>query len=391
MNGIHHFRLLKAFVFACWVAGASCSIQHDPEPASLDLKPAGIGCSSINLVNDSHSIFGKNLDNCYTTEGLVLINKRGVQRTSPYVSTTGARATWRSRYASVNFAFVHMGFVWTGMNEKGLVISMMGIPEIESPPPDERPPLVDGQWIQYMLDTCQTVEEVLIASQDVRIITVDHYHIADRAGHSAVIEWLGGVKHVYSGEDLPLSVLTNSTYGSSIEDWLRYEESPFPPPNGSLERFRIAADRVRDFQSTDAGAAVDYAFETLSSIRSELIYGYPNTTQWSMVFDTQNLRAYFRTYSHPENRFIDLYDFDLSCDAPVQMLQIQEPLEGSVFPFFEDLDFAAACAHYRHFVESFQGYTPSESHVINEISFYMGFPCVGLEPPRRLRGRVTPG
>ncbi len=348
-------------------------------------------CSSINLVNNGHSVFGKNLDNNYSTGGLILINKRGVETDGRGVSTTGQRAHWVSRYASVNFSFVHLGHVWTGMNEKGLVISMMGIPEAEGPPPDHRPPLEDGQWVQYMLDTCATVDEVLAAAEGFRIVTIDHYHVADRNGDSAVFEYIDGEEIVYLGDDLPVSVLTNSTYADSIRDWEVFSLGWFPPPNCSIERFRIAAERVLDFRSTDDDSAVGHAFDTLFQIRGEATCGYPNTTQWSLVFDTKNLRAYFRTYDHPGIKYFDIYDFDPTCNTPIQMLDIQTTGSGDVSHLFEDVTFDAAYAHYWHFIESFLGQTPSQSEVEDTISYFLDVPCVGTGiAPRAPSGRRSP-
>ena len=372
----------------CLLVLLACGFTGRVEISKLERDPPRRDCSSINLVNHGYSVFGKNLDNSYTTEGLILVNKRGVERTAPYLSTTGARARWISRFASVNFSFVHVGYVWTGMNERGLVISMMGIPEIVGPPPDERPPLQDGLWIQYMLDTCETVEEVIEAARDFRILTIDHYHIADRFGTSAAFECLGGEEIFYQGDDFPVSVLTNSTYSDSIRAWNRYNQNGFPPANGSLERFCIAAENIREFTSTQADLSVEYAFETLHDIRSEAIYGYPNTTQWSLVFDTRRRRVYFKTYSHPGVKYFDVRDFNVSCQEPVQMLDIQTPLSGDVFPLFQDVTFEAACDHYRHFRESFRGENPSQDEIENEIRYYMSFPCKGLSnPPRRSSGR----
>ncbi|MCW8983841.1 MAG: linear amide C-N hydrolase [Thermoanaerobaculales bacterium] len=367
----------------CLLLAVACGYTEKAVDLTPEFEPPRTTCSSINLVNRGYSVFGKNLDNTYTTEGLILINKRGVERTAPYVSTIGARARWISRYASVNFSFVHVGYVWTGMNEKGLVISMMGIPEIVGPPPDERPPLQDGLWIQYMLDTCETVEEVLEAARDVRILTVDHYHIADRFGTSAAFECLRGEEIFYQGEEFPVSVLTNSTYSDSIQSWNRYSDFGFRQQNQSLRRFCIAGERIENFSSTDADSAVEYAFGTLHNIRSEWIAGYPNTTQWSFVFDTNRRRVFFKTYSHPGIKYFDLYDFDVSCRNEVQMLDVQTPLSGNVFPYFQNVTFEAACDHYRHFLESFQGQNPSQAHIENEISYYMNFPCVGLTSPPR--------
>ncbi len=375
----------------CLLFAVACGYAEKATDLSPKVEPPRTTCSSINLVNHGYSVFGKNLDNSYTTEGLILFNKRGVERTAPYVSTTGARARWISRFASVNFSFVHVGYVWTGMNERGLVISMMGIPEIVQPPPDARPPLQDGLWIQYMLDNCETVEEVLEAAGEFRILTRDHYHIADRFGHSAAFECLRGEEIFYAGEEFPVSVLTNSTYGDSIRDWTMHNESPFYQPNGSLQRFRIAARRLEEFSSTDADSAVEYAFGTLHNIRSEHINGYPGTTQWSFVFDTNRRRVYFKTYSHPGIKYFDVRDFDISCREPVQMLDVQTPLSGDVFPFFQDVTFEAACDHFRHFMESWQGVNPSQREIENEISYYMNFPCKGLSsPPRRPSGRHVP-
>jgi len=387
MKNLHNYLTYIRMVGFLLCAGA-CGFTERADESTREGKPPRHGCSSINLVNHGYSVFGKNLDNTYTTEGLILINKRGVERTAPYVSTTGARARWISQYASVNFSFVHVGYVWTGMNEKGLVISMMGIPEIVGPPPDERPPLQDGLWIQYMLDTCETVEEVLEAAKDLRILTVDHYHIADRFGTSAAFECLRGEEIFYQGEDFPVSVLTNSTYSDSIRSWDRYNQYGFAPANGSLERFCIAAENIEEFSSTDADSAVEYAFKTLHEIRSEYIYGYPNTTEWSFVFDTRRKRIYFKTYSHPGIKFFDLRDFGVSCRETVQMLDVQTPLSGDVFPLFQDVTFEAASDHFRHFLESWQGRDPAPGEIENELDYYMNFPCKGLtSAPRRSSGR----
>ncbi|MBD3858022.1 MAG: linear amide C-N hydrolase [Acidobacteria bacterium] len=387
MKKTHKYLIDISLVGFLLCAGA-CGFTERADETTQEGKPPGHGCSSINLVNCGYSVFGKNLDNSYTTEGLILINKRGVERTSPYVSTTGARARWISQYASVNFSFVHVGYVWTGMNEKGLVISMMGIPEIVSPAPDERPPLQDGLWIQYMLDTCETVEEVLEAAKLFRILTIDHYHIADRFGNSAAFECLRGEEIFYQGEEFPVSVLTNSTYSDSIRSWDRYNQYGFAPANGSLERFCIAAENIEEYSSTDADSAVEYAFKTLHDIRSEYIYGYPNTTEWSIVFDTRRKRVYFKTYSHPGIKFFDLRDFNVSCRETVQMLDVQTPLSGDVFPFFQDVTFEAASDHFRHFLESWQGRDPAPGEIENELGYYMNFPCKGLtSAPRRSSGR----
>ncbi len=63
---------------------------------------------------------------------------------------------------------------------------VMGDPNGEA---DERPALHSPHWMQYMLDNCSSVKEVVAADSQVRIFeTVDHYLVADRTGDCAVIE-----------------------------------------------------------------------------------------------------------------------------------------------------------------------------------------------------------
>ena len=70
--------------------------------------------------------------------------------------------------------------------------------------------------------------------------------------------------------------------------------------------------------------AVEYAFDTLKQA------SHPFLTVWSIVFDSQNLRVYFRTKWNNEIRYVDFSKLDFSCGAPVQMLDIHEKLSGDV-------------------------------------------------------------
>ena len=65
-----------------------------------------------------------------------------------------------------------------------MAISTMSLDETGQPSADERPPLDSGEWVQYILDTCATVEEVIAIDSQVRILTVDHYLVADRHGNA---------------------------------------------------------------------------------------------------------------------------------------------------------------------------------------------------------------
>jgi choloylglycine hydrolase len=51
------------------------------------------------------------------------------------------------------------------------------------------------QWIQYQLDRCATVDEVIATDKTIRISskgTPVHYLVADAGGHVSTIEFLNG-------------------------------------------------------------------------------------------------------------------------------------------------------------------------------------------------------
>lgn len=290
---------------------------------------AAMACTSFILDNNGFAVFGANFDN-RIHEGLVFINKRNVTKKMLDPSTTGEYAEWTSKYGSVTFNVVGYQFAQAGMNEAGLVISTMALDITENPPPDERPPLETAIWVQYQLDNARTIQEVITSDSVVRIAnTTDHYLGSDRTGSSAVIEFIEGEMVVHTDEALPVKALTNNTYEESIDSWKKSSFVKFFQrlfSKSSLVRFQIAADRVKSFNENGKDKAVEYAFDTLEKARDEGEAG----TQWSMVFDTENLKIYFHTRTNPEIRSIDFTMLDFSCATPVGMLDIHQDISGDI-------------------------------------------------------------
>ncbi|MDH4209367.1 MAG: hypothetical protein OEV76_10875, partial [Anaerolineae bacterium] len=215
------------------------------------------------------------------------------------------------------------------MNEAGLMISTHALDETENPAADERPPLVSALWVQYVLDNFSTVEEVLASDAHVRISdTVDHYLVCERTGDCAAVELLGGQMVHHTGTTLPVKVLTNNTYEDSVAAWRAGSAGARGEVN-SLYRFGIVADRVVAFEPNSADAAAGYAFETLALASMEAT-GASIPTAWSIVFDAENMRVFFRTYKNQEIRTIDFSELDFSCDSPAQVLDVHAQLSGDI-------------------------------------------------------------
>jgi choloylglycine hydrolase len=310
--------------------------------------PIERACTSFCLESGGHAVFGSNYDN-EIWEGLLFVNKRGVLKTGWEAGTTGNYARWTAEYGSVTFNLAGAQLAWAGMNEAGLAISTMWLGETGSPPPDTRPPLVSPLWIQYQLDTCATLEEVMANDARVRIAdTVDHYLVCDGLGNCAAVEFLEGQTVFHTGDAMPVKALTNHAYLKAVGAWQARRLR-----DNSLERFGIAADRVTDFQPAGAPSTVAYAFETLEQASGQATGGTP--TQWSIVFDTENLRVHFRTSRNPQIRYMDFAKLDFDCGTPVEMLDVHTPLSGNISDRLGRYTFDANLQHTLNFLEKWGG------------------------------------
>ncbi|MBM3134720.1 MAG: linear amide C-N hydrolase [Chloroflexi bacterium] len=326
-------------------------------------------CTAFCLDNGDRCVFGANQDNTLEI-GLLFVNKRHMLKTTWDPSTSGEYARWVSKYGSVTINFVGYQMAWAGMNEAGLMISTMSLAETRDPTPDERPPFNGPFWMQYQLDNHSTVEQVIASDAEIRLVesAVDHYLVCDRTGACATIEFLEGKLVYRTGEGLPVSALTNSTYHDSISAW---EESPLKErlsDNNSLWRFTTAANRVRAFEPSSSDAAVAYAFDTLAAVSRQ-------DTVWSFVFDPANLRVHFRTNHNPRVRYVDFSSLDFSCRTPVRLLDVHADVSGDVSDEFIVYTHAASFAHSTSFFSQHEGMSLSPFLVDTLLWGLESFPC----------------
>jgi hypothetical protein len=198
--------------------------------------------------------------------------------------------------------------------------------------------------------------------------TVDHYLVCDRTGACAAIEFLEGQTIFQTGDAMPVKTLANRAYLKSVSAWQAGRAQ-----DNALERFSIAARRVTGFRPGDAPSAVAYAFDILDQASGQATGGTP--TQWSIVFDTQNLRVHFRTALNPRIRSVDLARLDFGCSTPVHMLDVHAPLSGDISDRLGQFTFEANLQHTRNFLEKWGGMQLSALEVEVLERGVTSFPC----------------
>jgi penicillin V acylase-like amidase (Ntn superfamily) len=309
-------------------------------------------CTTFQIQKQGQVFFGINYD-WMVADALILINKRGTKK-PPYVrpDDKGRPMEWTSKYGSITFNQYGRELPTGGMNQAGLVIESMSLRSTKFEPPDQRPYLGSTLlWKQYMLDTCATVEQVLAATKKVRLSPSSrsiglHFLISDAGGGCAIIEFLDGKQVVYQGKSLPKRALTNNTYKASLKSLTSRDLIEIDWWN-SFSRFRTAARMVSKYGQDQKQPPLDYAYKILKAVSQ-------GATQWSIIYDQKNLKAYIRTKNNPKLRMVDLKKFDLSCSAPVMMLDIDADLEGNINSKFKPYTLAAN----KDLIKSSFGQTP---------------------------------
>ena len=265
-------------------------------------------CTSFTLLVDSTIILGRNLD-VENDMGYVFVNQRGVKKTA-YFSRQSSEisAEWTSKYGNITFNQISKDIPHGGMNEAELVVEHLYLGESKYELKDQRPALISHQWVQYMLDNCKSVSEIIAISSNIRISDTDykfpiHFHVMDKSGDRAVIEFLNGKMLVYKDETYKIGVLANSTYENSINQFVTNEDKnegePLPTDiSNSLERFIKAAKMVEKYNNE---SPIPYSFSILDAVK--------NDTQWQIIYDIKNLQIYYRTKSLDEIRILRMSDF----------------------------------------------------------------------------------
>ncbi len=277
----------------------------------------GWSCTTFVIQNADELVFGRNLD-WVSDNGLIAVNQRGVKKRA-LVFAPDEPAVWTSKFGSVTFNQFGKEFPFGGINEKGLVVEIMVVAG-QFPKADQRKAVNELQWVQYQLDNCETIDEVIESNQDIRISKISqdiHFLVCDSTGNVAVIEFMYGKQVVYTGDDLKYPVLENSNYKTSL--WNREHKKKC--------RFNTAVSLIELYEQGNEQNVIDYSFDVLDQVKLD--------GSWSIVYDIKHKKVHFNTVSDRNMKTFSLSGFDFGCKSEALSYDLRANHERDITHRFE--------------------------------------------------------
>ncbi|MFA5405224.1 MAG: linear amide C-N hydrolase, partial [Ignavibacteria bacterium] len=158
-------------------------------------------CSRIVYVGPNNTIItARSMDWAFDIMTNLWIFPAGMERNGEIADNT---IKWKSKYGSV-VASAYEVCSSDGMNEKGLVASVLWLDESEYPVNNSKPGLSISLWVQYVLDNFETVDEVVkeISEEKYDIVGLNvpgkdiyatlHLVVSDATGDNAIFEYVKG-------------------------------------------------------------------------------------------------------------------------------------------------------------------------------------------------------
>ena len=153
------------------------------------------------------------------------------------------------------------------------------------------------QWVQYQLDNFSNIQQVINSNKTIRISVENdvpiHFLICDKTGAVASIEFLNRKMVHHSGINLPAKVLANDTYSGSLNYLKQFQDfggkKKIVDSSASKDRFSLAAKICKSYNNKIDNSLVDYSFTILDAVKMN------NYTKWSIVYDIENLKIYFKS------------------------------------------------------------------------------------------------
>lgn len=304
------------------------------------LSSSAVACTRAVYIGDSGNVVtGRTMDWKTPMDTNLWKYPRGIKREGGAGPNS---ITWTSKYGSLTTS-VFEAATAEGMNEKGLVASLLWLAESKYPTHGDNStskPLAVSYWAQYVLDNYATVNEavealkkepfyvVLLQTPDGQDATV-HLAITDPSGDSAIFEYLGGKLTIHHSRDY--RVMTNSP---AFEKQLSIDAywaqigglTMLPGTNRASDRFVRATFYIESLpKKSNKQDSVAGVFSVMRNVSVPLGISTPNqpniaTTLWRSVSDQTNRTYFFDSSERPNVFWVELDKLNFKEGASIQRL-----------------------------------------------------------------------
>lgn len=245
----------------------------------IDLGVTGDGCTAFVVKNESGDIlYGRNFDfqyapslQVYTTpdHGYASVSTVNLAFAG-YSADNLPDGSLFSRFLTLAAPFLP----FDGMNEKGLAIALLAVPEAEAPFDPDKVTLNTTTAIRLVLDNAATVEEAVELLRQYNIYFSGdiecHYLIADANGHSVIVEYFDQALQV---------VETNEEY-QIASNFIAYNELNIGEGYTEFERYNKVQSAI---ELNNGILDADTAISLLADIG--VLDGDIDKLQWSVLYN----------------------------------------------------------------------------------------------------------
>jgi len=322
----------------------------------LTLTPQAKPCSRVLWADSGRGVLvGRNMDWFEDIGTNFWILPRGMERNG---LTASNPLRWKSQFGSLVLTGHDVTTV-DGLNERGLAVHMLYLPETQCGPRDESiPGMSISLWAQYYLDRFATVAEAvaMLRKETYQLQMANdpksgkpaavHLALNDATGDSAILECIAGKIVCYHSRDY--TVMTNQpTFELQLKNLQQYRgfggEKKLPGTHEPSDRFIRAAYYAKNLpkQKTDreAIAALMSVMRNVSAPFGEADPERPNvsTTIWRTVTDLTNQVLYYDSVYSAQIFWVKLVGISFEPGAGVRRLQVvgQFELMGDVSNQFQ--------------------------------------------------------
>jgi penicillin V acylase-like amidase (Ntn superfamily) len=315
------------------------------------LAPAANACSRVTWLGPEGAVItGRSMDWPYSFHSHLYAYPRGLEQNG----AGGINSLkWTTKYGAIVVAGTTdpegpIDGIFDGMNEAGLVANLLYLGESDfgPAPTDDRPRLSFAAWVQYVLTTYKTVNEVVDAFTDPAIYVVPinfgpggaakptvHLSVTDASGDSAIIEYLDGKPVIHHGREY--QVMTNSpTYDEQLKldaQWDNVDKNTdLPGSIQSADRFVRASYYLENLpQTTDQRQAVAGVFSVMRNVSVPWGVGDPehpnlSPTYWRSVADSTTKVYYFESALSPNIVWVNLNNINFAPGSGVRAVAVEE-------------------------------------------------------------------